>query len=171
MNNFTDHYIIRPLLFSDYSNNYLSLLEQDFSIRPNTISLHEFTSYVNKLHDYHQIFVIATRLHTNYGITGDNVEHITLGNTDIVEHIIGSVTIFIETKIIHNFGKVAHIEDVIVDNTYRGKGLGKVLVQKGIDYAQKHDCYKIILNCSDENIPFYEKCGFSKKENEMVLYF
>tara|TARA_B110000093_G_scaffold54366_1_gene58530 strand:- start:18 stop:314 length:297 start_codon:yes stop_codon:yes gene_type:complete len=85
--------------------------------------------------------------------------------------IIGSVTIFIETKLIHNFGKVAHVEDVIVDNTCRGKGLGKMLVQKCIDYAQKHDCYKIILNCSDENIPFYEKCGFSKKENEMALYF
>jgi ribosomal protein S18 acetylase RimI-like enzyme len=171
MDNFTDHYIIRPLLFSDYSNNYLSLLEKDFSIRPDTIFQSEFTNYVNNLHDYQQIFVIATRLHTKYGITGDKVEHRTIDNTNIVENIIGSVTIFIETKIIHNFGKVAHVEDVIVDNTYRGKGLGKMLVQKCIDYAQKHDCYKIILNCSDENIPFYEKCGFSKKENEMVLYF
>lgn len=31
-------------------------------------------------------------------------------------------------------------------------------------------CYKIILDCSQKNIPFYEKCGFSHKEYEMVLY-
>ena len=91
--------------------------------------------------------------------------------TKILQLLLVPLPFFIETKIIHNFGKVAHIEDVIVDNTYRGKGLGKMLVQKCIDYAQKLDCYKIILNCSDENIPFYEKCGFSKKENEMTLYF
>ena len=171
MNYFIDHYIIRPIISGDYSKNYLSLLEQDFPIRPDTISLPEFTSYVNNLHDCHQIFVIATSLHAKTGTTGYNVERITLDNTNDTQTIVGSVTIFIETKLIHNFGKVAHVEDVIVDNTCRGKGLGKMLVQKCIDYAQKHDCYKIILNCSDENIPFYEKCGFSKKENEMALYF
>jgi glucosamine-phosphate N-acetyltransferase len=158
-----ESYTIRPIVSSDYTNNYLSLLEQDFSINPNTISLYDFTSCVNNLHDYHQIFVIATELPKEEADIGDNINN--------VQTIVGSVTIFIETKIIHNFGKVAHIEDVIVDNTYRGKGLGQILVRKCIDYAQIHNCYKIILNCSDENIPFYEKCGFSKKESEMTLYF
>ena len=149
---FTNRYNIRPLISSDYINNYLSILEQDFSISPTTISHSEFTNFINYLHDYHQVFVI---------------EHNTYNNTNIV----GSVTIFIETKIIHNFGKVAHVEDVIVDNTCRGRGLGKMLVNKCIDYAKIQNCYKIILNCSVENIPFYETCGFVKKENEMALYF
>ena len=147
-----DGIVIRTIEHQDYMKQYLQLLEQDFTIRPTIISHSEFINYVNTLHNHHQVFVI------------ENIHE----NTTV---IIGSVTIFIETKLIHNFGKVAHVEDVIVDNTYRGKGLGKMLVQKSIDYAQKHDCYKIILNCSDENIPFYEKCGFSKKENEMALYF
>jgi glucosamine-phosphate N-acetyltransferase len=174
-----ENYITRPILSSDYSSQYLSLLEQDFSISPNTISLDEFTNYVNKLHDYHQIFVIDTssymtqcdkcdKCDVTYNNNNNNNKQ---NDTQIVRTIVGSVTIFIETKLIHNFGKVAHIEDVIVDNTCRGKGLGKILVRKCIDYARIHDCYKIILNCSDENIPFYEKCGFSKKENEMTLYF
>ena len=163
-----ESYNIRPIVSSDYTNNYLSLLDQDFSINPNTISLYDFTSCVNNLHDYHQIFVIAAELpKEEEDAIGDTI----ICDVNNVQTIVGSVTIFIETKIIHNFGKVAHVEDVIVDNTCRGKGLGKMLVQKCIDYAQKHDCYKIILNCSDENIPFYEKCGFSKKENEMTLYF
>ena len=165
-----DNYIIRPILSSDYNNQYLSLLEQDFSISPNTISLDEFTNYVNKLHDYHQIFVIDMMIPIKEYISIDYIYN-KQNYTKIVRTIVGSVTIFIETKLIHNFGKVAHIEDVIVDNKCRGKGLGKMLLQKSIDYALIHDCYKIILNCSDENIPFYEKCGFSKKENEMTLYF
>ena len=147
-----DGIVIRTIEKQDYMKQYLQLLEQDFTIRPTIISHSEFINYVTTLHNHHQVFVIEN-IHKNTTV------------------IIGSVTIFIETKIIHNFGKVAHVEDVIVDNTCRGKGLGKMLVQKCIDYAQKLDCYKIILNCSDENIPFYEKCGFSKKENEMALYF
>ena len=147
-----DGIVIRTIEKQDYMKQYLQLLEQDFTIRPTIISHSKFINYVNNLHNRHQVFVIE-----------NNNKNATV--------IIGSVTIFIETKLIHNFGKVAHVEDVIVDNTYRGKGLGKMLVQKCIDYAQIHDCYKIILNCSDENIPFYEKCGFSKKENEMALYF
>lgn len=147
-----DGIVIRSIDIHDYMKQYIQLLEQDFTIRPTIISHSEFINYVNNLHNHHQVFVIEN-------------------NNKNTKVIIGSVTIFIETKLIHNFGKVAHVEDVIVDNTCRGKGLGKMLVQKCIDYAQKHDCYKIILNCSDENIPFYEKCGFSKKENEMALYF
>ena len=32
-------------------------------------------------------------------------------------------------------------------------------------------CYKIILDCSVKNVPFYEKCGFVEKEREMALYY
>lgn len=31
-------------------------------------------------------------------------------------------------------------------------------------------CYKIILDCADHNVPFYEKCDFKKKEVQMVRY-
>lgn len=34
----------------------------------------------------------------------------------------------------------------------------------------KKDCYKIILDCSQKNVPFYEKCGFAVKELQMVMY-
>jgi glucosamine-phosphate N-acetyltransferase len=32
-------------------------------------------------------------------------------------------------------------------------------------------CYKVILDCSEKNVPFYEKCGFTVKEKQMVVYF
>lgn len=33
---------------------------------------------------------------------------------------------------------------------------------------QEAGCYKVILDCSEENVPFYEKCGLIKKEVQMV---
>ena len=32
-------------------------------------------------------------------------------------------------------------------------------------------CYKTILDCSAENVQFYEKCGFGAKEIQMAKYY
>ena len=37
-----------------------------------------------------------------------------------------------------------------------------------MDQAREAGCYKVILDCSDSNVKFYEKCGFQKKEVQMV---
>jgi glucosamine-phosphate N-acetyltransferase len=50
-------------------------------------------------------------------------------------------------------------------------GFGKLLVKKCIEHAKEMNCYKIILNCNENNMIFYEKQGFQKKENQMALYF
>lgn len=81
--------------------------------------------------------------------------------------IIGSITLLVEQKFIHNGGKVGHIEDVVTRKEYSGKGVGSALVQKCIDVAKDEKCYKVILECSDVNIPFYEKAGFRKHEVSM----
>lgn len=40
--------------------------------------------------------------------------------------IIGSATLVIERKFIHGCGIRGRLEDVVVDDTYRGKQLGKL---------------------------------------------
>ena len=85
-------------------------------------------------------------------------------------NIIGTVTILIEPKIIHDLSYVAHIEDVVVDSTYRGIGTGKLLMEYAIKLSKKYKCYKIIFDCSDSNIGFYKKLGFKVKENQMAMY-
>ena len=35
-------------------------------------------------------------------------------------------------------------------------------------YAQSQGCYKVILDCADDNAAFYEKSGFKRKEVQMV---
>ena len=81
--------------------------------------------------------------------------------------IIGSTTLFIEQKFIHDGGLVGHIEDVVVRKDYEGRGIGMKLVISLLDVAKQRKCYKTILNCEDSLKPFYEKIGFKKATNEM----
>lgn len=142
--------LIRNIEGNDYYKEYLDLLKQLTSIDPDKISSNDFNSLVDRLNDDHSIIVIED--------IDDNV-------------IIGSSTLLVEYKFIHNMGKVGHIEDVVIDYEYRGCGLGKLLIDALIQLAKKNECYKVILDCSNDNVTFYEKCGFVKKEIEMVKYF
>ena len=81
--------------------------------------------------------------------------------------IVGSTTLLIEQKFIHDGGFVGHIEDVVVKKEFEGQGIGMKLVLSLLDVANEKKCYKTILNCEDTLIPFYEKIGFKQKSNEM----
>lgn len=83
------------------------------------------------------------------------------------ERVIGTITLFIEPKFIHKGGKVAHIEDVAVHKTFQGQGIGLALVEHVKKRARDAGCYKVILDCSGENVPFYERAGFRQHEIEM----
>lgn len=81
--------------------------------------------------------------------------------------VVGAASIIIEQKFIHGGGKAGHIEDVVVSKEFQGKGIGQKVVRALLEYAQKQGCYKTILDCSDDLIPFYEKLGFKKYSNAM----
>lgn len=74
-------------------------------------------------------------------------------------------------KIIKGGSTVGLIEEVCIHEDHKGKGLGKILVEHVVEYAKQTDCYKVILTCSDELIPFYEKTGFYKSGNTMRVDF
>ena len=81
--------------------------------------------------------------------------------------IVGSTTLLIETKFIHNGDKVGHIEDVVVNKDYQRKGIGEKIVMYLLRYAKDQGCYKTILDCTDEVKPFYEKLGFKHNANAL----
>eukprot|EP01026_Neomeris_dumetosa_P032384 TRINITY_DN256_c0_g2_i1.p3 TRINITY_DN256_c0_g2~~TRINITY_DN256_c0_g2_i1.p3 ORF type:complete len:137 (-),score=20.98 TRINITY_DN256_c0_g2_i1:442-852(-) len=85
--------------------------------------------------------------------------------------IAGTATMLVERKFIHECSSVGHIEDVVVLSDYRGKKLGQAVVKELVQTAEKLGCYKVILDCAEDNVLFYEKCGFQKKEVQMVKYF
>jgi glucosamine-phosphate N-acetyltransferase len=83
--------------------------------------------------------------------------------------IIGAATIFVEQKFIHQGGKVGHIEDVVVNKEHQGEGIGLKLIKALIQYAEKKGCYKTVLDCTDEVMPFYKKLGFKHFSNSMRI--
>ena len=136
---------VRKINMQDFS--IIHLLEQ-FKKDNLNISQKQFEEFISQLDKHHTIFVIEEQ-----------------------QKIICCGTILIESKLLHNFGKVGHIEDVITDSQFRGQGLGKKIIESLVNYGRQQECYKIILNCTNKNILFYEKCGFTRKENQMSLYF
>ena len=80
--------------------------------------------------------------------------------------IVGVASIHIIKKLTRILGI---IEDVAVNEKYRGKGVGKKLVERLILIGKQKNCDKIVLNSSEENSKFYEKIGFKKKELQMVI--
>ncbi|CCM02717.1 uncharacterized protein FIBRA_04824 [Fibroporia radiculosa] len=86
------------------------------------------------------------------------------------DRIVATATLFIERKFIHGLGSVAHGEDVAVDKSQQGKSFGSHLNKALIGISEYNGCYKAILNCTDSNMPFYEKSGFKREGNQMVKY-
>ena len=147
---FPKNIIFRKLEKSDLYKNYVQLLQHLTIVNHEEITSDKFNTFIENLGDNHAIYVLE----------------------DIDNHIIiGTITLLIEAKIIHNMGKVAHIEDVVVDPNYRGTNLGKKLVKKVTDIAHAANCYKIILDCGEPNEIFYTKCEFKRKGLQMARYF
>ena len=88
-------------------------------------------------------------------------------NTD---RVVGVGSVFMEHKFLRSLGTVGHIEDIAVDKSQQGKKLGLRIINALTLISESHGAYKTILNCSDSNVPFYEKCGYARKENEMVCF-
>lgn len=83
--------------------------------------------------------------------------------------IVGTGSILIENKIIHDLGKVGHIEDIVIDSKHRGKKLANKLMEELVKIGETHKCYKIILEASDDVAEFYKKLGFNKIANSMRI--
>ena len=81
--------------------------------------------------------------------------------------VVGSTTLLIEPKFIHDGGLVGHIEDVVVTKDIQGQGVGEKIINAVLEYAKNQGCYKTILDCTDDVKPFYEKLGFKTHANEM----
>lgn len=137
---------------------------------------------LNKKHFFQPIFEILDQLSftkdtitfsefENWIDTLPSNQHIFILENDFRE-IIGMGTIVVESKIIHSFGKVGHIEDIIISEKYRGKGFGRFLVKNLVNIAKEEfNVYKVILNCSEMNLPFYKKCGLDIHGIQMGTYF
>ncbi|ETO04980.1 glucosamine 6-phosphate N-acetyltransferase [Reticulomyxa filosa] len=143
---------LRPLEKEDFKKGYLELLSQLTQVGEITEKqFNETFDVINSNKSSQVIYVIESTTEKKIVATG---------------------TLLAEQKFIHGCGKCGHIEDVVVDNSYRGKHFGQRIISKLVEIAKADGkIYKVILDCNDKNIEFYKKCGFDWKGNEMALYF
>lgn len=83
------------------------------------------------------------------------------------ETVVGTISLMIEPKFIFGGGRVGHIEDVSIRKGYQNKGIGSRLVLHATAAAKELGCVKIVLDCSDETMPFYQKLGYCYQDNCM----
>lgn len=68
--------------------------------------------------------------------------------------------------------KILYIEDLYAKEQYRGKGIGKMLIDKAKKIAAENDCEQIELKCiywNTGSAGFYESVGM-KPEKEWITY-
>ena len=95
-----------------------------------------------------------------------NPNHI-IAVAEVEGKIIGTTTLLIEPKFIHDGGLVGHIEDVVVDKNYQGQRIGEKIMKYLLEIAKNQGCYKTILDCTEDVKSFYEKLGFKHVANEL----
>ena len=76
------------------------------------------------------------------------------------DRLVGTISLLIEQKFIHKGGLVGHIEDVAVQSDCGGQGIGQALVAHAVEKCRERGCYKVILDCAENLVVFYEKSGF-----------
>ena len=68
--------------------------------------------------------------------------------------------------------KTLYIDDLCVDESARGKGVGKILYDYAIDYARSIGCHNVTLHVWDKNPgarTFYEKMGMGVQQTTMEV--
>ena len=144
------NYIARYLELNDYNKDYCNLLEQLTIINNITYDM------------FNKQFINIDTNENHYIIVIEDLQK---------KKIIGSGTLLIENKFIHDCKNVGHIEDIVINKQYRGNKLGGKLIKILVNIATKNNCYKVILNCSNNLITYYKKIGFGKEINSMVYRF
>ena len=135
--------IFRNIEYDDFDKGYMDLMFE-FTNYHNQITKQKFINFIDMQKNYKTIIIYS----------------------EIEKRIIGAGTIIIVHKIHNN--PIGQIEDVIISEKYRKNRFGKQIIEKLIDIGKNEcKCYKIILNCLEKNIKFYENCGFINVGVEM----
>lgn len=71
------------------------------------------------------------------------------------------------------WNRFAYVEDLAVNPEYRGLGIGRALMEQGIQWARENQFPGVMLETQDDNVPacmLYESCGFVLSGFDRNLY-
>jgi GNAT superfamily N-acetyltransferase len=135
--------IIRPAQESDIPN-ILSLYAQLEENDQITLSLHDATEIFLRIESYPNYHIYVAEQH---------------GQT------VGTFALAIMDNLAHLGARSGLIEDVVVEEKHRGRGIGKEMMCYALELCRENSCYKACLssNTKRENAHrFYESLGFKK---------
>lgn len=145
-----DQYHVRPLSSTDLMRSHFPLLSTLTASPPMAPSVYAaLFTHMRSCPATYYIIVVVERA---------------------TDQLVAAGTLFVERKHIHGGGVAGHIEDIVVAPTTRGQGLGQKLVNGLREMGVALGCYKVLLDCKEDKIPFYEKCGFAKRGTQMTAY-
>ncbi|MFC1608564.1 GNAT family N-acetyltransferase [Patescibacteria group bacterium] len=75
--------------------------------------------------------------------------------------VVGTATLV--TYLIPTKGLIGRVEDVVIDESQRGKGMGRIMMEDLIDLAKEHKVQALSLTSNPQRIParrLYESLGF-----------
>jgi glucosamine-phosphate N-acetyltransferase len=136
--------VIRPMVAPDLERGFLATIS---SLRPSRLTQEQAVEVFRKR--------MRQKVHTFVAV--------------LEGQVIGTASLLIEQKFIHDGGAVGHIEDVAVHQEYQKHGIGGMLVRRLLDECRSAGCYKVILDCAEQVIGFYEKLGFHRWERAMRI--
>jgi len=141
--------VLRPLSIHDYERGFTSVLAQLTKV--GEVSQKQFEDRFRQMKQCPNTYYITVIEDTQKG------------------QVIGSASLVVEQKFIHEIATRGRIEDVVVREEYRGQQLGKLLVDALALLSRKLGCYKLSLECKDENVRFYETMGFQRDEQNFMI--
>jgi len=133
--------VVRPLSIADNENGFFELLAQLTKV--GEISVEEYEARFNQMKNSKCYFVLVVADEEQNG------------------KIIGTATLILEQKFIRQCALKGRVEEVVVDESARGTGLGKYLVLACTRLSKQLGVYKTTLECAPHNVKFYEKAGYS----------
>ncbi|XP_048731856.1 glucosamine 6-phosphate N-acetyltransferase-like [Ostrea edulis] len=140
---------LRPLCISDFDKGYLSLLTHLTKV--GDISQEQFEE---------RFQMMKTQPSLYYTVVIEDTA---------TNQVVGSATLVKEMHFIRQCASRGRIEDVVVNSSYQGKQLGKLLVDVLTLLSKKVGCYKVSLECLDKMVPFYSKFGYVKEEGQNYM--
>lgn len=76
-------------------------------------------------------------------------------------------------NLLHHCGLVGEIQEFFIHKKYRGQGVGRLLINEILDFAEKNDLKSIEVTTNKkrvENLAIYENLGFTLSHNKFTIY-
>jgi GNAT superfamily N-acetyltransferase len=86
--------------------------------------------------------------------------------------IVATFALLVMHNLAHQGTPSAIVEDVVVDVSLRGTGIGSALINEAIELSRKAGCYKLALSSNRKRVQahaFYESLGFERHGYSYVI--